>query len=94
MSNWVNNVTNISLDWSDPYDQLDGQILIKSAIVLFQTVCLLTWTILGFGMASYEQYGEDPQKRGLGNQVNFIDPSPILKDNKNPLFVSDIDSIP
>ena len=63
------NVTNIVLDWADPYDQLDGQLWIKSGIMVFQVCCLLIWTILGIGMVSYERFGEDPQKRGLGNQV-------------------------
>ncbi len=66
-------ITNIDLDWTDPYDQLDGHIAVTVSIVSYQAVCLLLWTIMGLGIVSYERFGEDPQKRGLSNQVQDQD---------------------
>ena len=63
-------ISNVDLDWTDPYDQLDGQAGIKLFIVAYQTTCLLLFTVLGLGIVSYERSGQDPQKRGLNNQVS------------------------
>ncbi len=95
------NVTDIDLDWTDPYSQLHGKLGGKSAIITYQTVCLLTFTVLGIGMVLFERFGEDSRKRGLGNQVylfykkiihlggypfRFADISAIL-DCPNPFFM-------
>ncbi len=54
--------------WTDPYDSLnDG---VKIAIGILVGIMLIFGPIMILGMLSFEKYGEDPQKRGLLNQVS------------------------
>ncbi len=66
------NLTNLDLDWTDPYNQLNGNHGVKAMIITFQSISLMAWTVLAFGIISHERFGGDPQKRGLLNQVRNI----------------------
>ena len=60
------NVTEITLDWQDPFaiGEIRGFVVGSTTLLL-----LLSGTVLYLAMARFEHYGGDPQKRGLSNQV-------------------------
>ncbi len=57
--------------WKDPYDVLDGKVGAKVGIVLFQLIILCFGTMVDLSVIMFERYGEDPQKRGILNQVKL-----------------------
>ncbi len=63
------NVTDLVLTWSDPFEVFNDYLWIKIIQVAVPTLVLIIGTVLLLGMISYEKYGEDPQKRGLFNQL-------------------------
>ena len=65
----IANTTDIDLDWSDPFDIFNDYPCIKVIQVVVSIIVLILGTCLLLGMISYEKYGEDPQKRGLFNQI-------------------------
>ncbi len=64
-------LTNVTLDWIDPYN-LENRKWPKYIIVTFGLTLLLIGTILQFGIAFFEKYGGDPQKRSVINQVFIL----------------------
>ncbi len=65
----MDNLSRIDLSWKNPYLLLEGHLVVKIAIGIFNTA------LIGIGIAFYtaaylyEKYGLDPQKRGILNQV-------------------------
>ena len=72
MESSLSNVTHVHLFWTDPYSFLDGLIVAKVFINVLYTTNLLTGTVFYLGIIYHEKYGEDPQKRGVLNQVLYF----------------------
>ncbi len=64
------NVTDIDLDWTDPYTLLDGLVWLKAIIGSFIGLKLTIGTYLMTAATLFERYSGDPRKRGLMNQVS------------------------
>ena len=56
--------------WTDPYDNLN--FWTRVVIGILTPTLLVIGSVLLLGMISFERYGEDPQKRGLQNQVQYV----------------------
>ncbi len=65
----VTDFTAIDLTWSDPFNIFDDYLWIKIIQISVPIMSLVLGNALLLGMISYEKYGEDPQKRGLLNQI-------------------------
>ncbi len=63
------NITDIDLTWSDPANVFSDYMWMKVIQVCVSVLVLILGTALILGMISFEKYGEDPQKRGLLNQL-------------------------
>ena len=65
-------ITDVNLNWQDPYTGLDGHVVAKAGILLLCPVYLVIGTMLVTGLISFERHGGDPQKRSLHNQVGLV----------------------
>ncbi len=72
-------ITDIELNWNDPYDDLNFPVRIALVILICSSLCI--GTILLVGIVMFERNGGDPQKRGFVNQVDLCEL--FLDDNLN-----------
>ncbi len=64
-------ICELDLTWTDPYRTLDDSPFFKVGIGLAIMVLLSVGTCFTLGIALFEKWGGDPQKRGLSNQLLY-----------------------
>ena len=68
---YTNVLSDIHLDWSDPYRYLDGFTKTKYSILVSSIAYMIIGTLVIFCVIAFERYGGDPQKRSIQNQIIF-----------------------
>ncbi len=63
------NVSQVDLNWKDPYEYVYDGFVLRTVLAVLICVVTAIGTILYLGLISFERFGGDPQKRGILNQV-------------------------
>ncbi len=65
----MDTLSDILLDWTDPYLDLDGYTQTKVTVLVSCIAYMIVGTLIVFCVIAFERNGGDPQKRSIQNQA-------------------------